>query len=336
MGKTALAALAIIVVAAGFVLFNAAFTVFQTQQALVLQFGEVKRPIFDAGLHFKLPFIQNVVYLDKRVLDLDMPAQEVIASDQKRLVVDAFARFKISDPLLFYQTVSNEQRARSQLATILNSSLRRVLGESTFVAVVRDERPALMEAITRQVNTEAKTIGIEIVDVRIRRADLPQANSEAIFRRMQTERQREAADFRAQGQEQAQRVRARADREVTVIKAEATRDGEKLRGEGDAERNRIFAEAYGKDTDFFRFYRSMQAYVESMRDNTTLVLSPGSDFFRYFNNAQGTLPKMNGEGAAAAQASEPAPTRQRAGEAGVPAQGSGNVQGRPAGAAPQQ
>lgn len=290
MGKTALAGIIVVLAAVGFVVFNAAFTVFQTQQALVLQFGEPREVIRDAGLHFKMPFIQNVIYLDNRILDLDMPVQEVIASDQKRLVVDAFARFKISDPLKFYQSVGSEEVARSRLATVLNSSLRRVLGESSFVAVVRDKRPELMRAITGQVNSEASKFGIEIVDVKIRRADLPQANSEAIFRRMQTERQREAAEFRAQGQEQSQRVRSRADREVTIIKAEATRDGEKLRGEGDAERNRIFAEAYGRDADFFRFYRTMQAYEAGLRDDTTFVLTPDSDFFRYFGAARGATP----------------------------------------------
>jgi membrane protease subunit HflC len=290
MGRTALAGIVIVLAAAAFVLFNAAFTVFQTQQALVLQLGEPKDVIRDAGLHFKLPFIQNVIYLDKRILDLDMPVQEVIASDQKRLVVDAFARFKISDPLKFYQSVGNEEVARSRLATVLNSSLRRVLGERSFVAVVRDERPELMRQIATQVNSEAEKFGIQIVDVKIRRADLPQANSEAIFRRMQTERQREASEFRAQGQEQSQRIRSRADREVTILKAEATRDGEKLRGEGDAERNRVFAEAYGRDADFFRFYRSMQAYETSLGDDTTLVLTPDSDFFRYFRGAVGSTP----------------------------------------------
>jgi membrane protease subunit HflC len=290
MGRTALAGIVIVLAAAGFVLFNAAFTVFQTQQALVLQLGEPKEVIRDAGLHFKLPFIQNVIYLDKRILDLDMPVQEVIASDQKRLVVDAFARFKIADPLKFYQSVGNEEVARSRLATVLNSSLRRVLGERSFVAVVRDERPELMKQIANLVNSEAGKFGIEIVDVKIRRADLPQANSEAIFRRMQTERQREASEFRAQGQEQSQRIRSRADREVTILKAEATRDGEKLRGEGDATRNRVFAEAYGRDADFFRFYRSMQAYEASLGEDTTLVLTPDSDFFRYFRGAVGATP----------------------------------------------
>ncbi len=293
MNKPILVGLGVILLAGAVVLFNALFTVFQTQQALVLQLGEPKRVIREAGLHFKTPFVQNVIYLDKRILDLDSPVQEVIASDQKRLVVDAFARFTISDPLRFYQSVGNEQVARSRLSTVLNSSVRRVLGESSFTAVVRDERDGLMKKITDQVNGEASKFGIRIVDVKIRRADLPQANSEAIFRRMQTERQREAAEIRAQGQEQSQRIRSRADREVTIIKAEATRDGEKLRGEGEAERNKIFAQAFGQDADFFAFYRSMQAYESSLQgDDTTLVLTPDSDFFKYFQGALGAKPKQ--------------------------------------------
>ncbi len=288
MSKPLLVGLGVVVAAIVVLLSMSLFTVFQTQQALVLQFGEPKRVIRDAGLQFKLPFVQNVIYLDKRILDLDSPAQEVIASDQKRLVVDAFSRFKISDALRFYQSVGNEQVARSRLSTVLNSSVRRVLGESSFTAVVRDRREELMKRITGQVNTEAAKFGIEIVDVKIRRADLPQANSEAIYRRMQTERQREAAEIRAQGQEQAQRIRSRADKEVTVIKAEATRDGEKLRGEGEAERNKIFASAFGQDPDFFAFYRSMQAYESSLQGtDTTLVLTPDSDFFKYFQGAMG-------------------------------------------------
>ena len=293
MNKPILVGLGIIVAIAAFVLFNSMFTVFQTQQALVLQLGEPKRVIRDAGLQFKTPFVQNVIYLDKRILDLDSPVQEVIASDQKRLVVDAFARFTISDPLRFYQSVGNEQVARSRLSTVLNSSVRRVLGESSFTAVVRDERDGLMKKITDQVNGEASKFGIKIVDVKIRRADLPQANSEAIFRRMQTERQREAAEIRAQGHEQSQRIRSRADREVTILLAEATRDGEKLRGEGEAERNKIFAQAFGQDADFFSFYRSMQAYESSLQGtDTTLVLTPDTDFFKYFQGPQSSKPKQ--------------------------------------------
>ncbi|MGI9382819.1 MAG: protease modulator HflC [Methyloligellaceae bacterium] len=264
------------------------FTVHQTQQALVLQFGEPKRVITEPGLNWKIPFIQNVDFFDKRILDLDTSPQEVIASDQKRLVVDSFARFKIVDPLLFFQAVRDERIARSRLGTSLDASLRRVLGSASFEAVVRDKRADLMAQITEQVNAEAESFGIKIVDVRIKRADLPEANSQAIYRRMQTERQREAAEIRAQGEEQSRRIRANADRQVTVLKAEATRDSEKLRGQGDAERNAIFADAFGRDADFFGFYRSMQAYEAGLNaKDTRLLLSPNTEFFRYFNNPSG-------------------------------------------------
>lgn len=285
MGRPTLIGLAILLVIVGIAAFSSLFTVHQTQQAIVLQFGEPRQVIREPGLHFKLPFVQNVIYVDKRILDLDIQPEEVIASDQKRLVVDAFARFRIVDPLVFYQTVGNEAVARSRLGTILQSSLRRVLGEETFEAVVRDARAQLMERIKESMNREAAQFGIDVVDVRIRRADLPEANSQAIFRRMQTEREREAAEFRAQGQEIAQRIRANADREVTVILAEATRNAEIIRGEGDACRNRIYAAAYGVDPDFFAFYRSMQSYERALEaGDTKAVLSPDSEFFRYFSN----------------------------------------------------
>lgn len=266
------------------------FTVHQTQQALVLEFGKPKRVIKDPGLNWKLPFVQTVDFFDKRILDLDSTPQEVIAADQKRLVVDAFARYRIIDPLLFYQSVRDERIAVSRLGSILDSSLRRVLGASTFTALVRDRRAALMQLITEQVNNEAKAFGINVIDVRIKRADLPEANSLAIYRRMQTERQREAAEIRARGEEQSRRIRAGADRQVTVLKAEAQRDGEMVRGEGDAERNQVYADAFGRDPDFFGFYRSMQAYEGGLdQGNTRLLLSPSSEFFRYFNNPEGQL-----------------------------------------------
>lgn len=286
MKKIGIGFLFILLAAGVVVLFNSLFTVHQTKQALVLQFGKPKRVIQEAGINFKLPFVQNVVFLDKRILDLDSPAQEVIASDRKRLVVDAFSRFRITDPLKFFQSVSNERRANSRLSTILNSSVRRVLGAATFTELVKDDRPKLMAQIQSQVNVEAAKFGIKIVDVRIKRADLPTANSEAIYKRMQTERQREASEFRAEGQEQSQRIRSTADKEVTVLKAEATRDAEKLRGQGDAQRNKIFAEAFGQDPEFFAFYRSMQAYENSLSgSDTSLVLSPDSNFFKYFKGA---------------------------------------------------
>ncbi len=265
------------------------FSVYQTQQALVLEFGKAKRVIEDPGLNFKVPFIQNVVFFDKRLLDLDSAPQEVIAADQKRLVVDAFARWRITNPLLFYQSVNNELRARSQLSDFLEAALRRVLGAASFEAVVRDDRNDLMRKITNEMNENAQKFGMTVVDVRIKRADLPEANSLAIFRRMQTERQREAAEIRAEGEEASRRIRADADRQVTVVKAEATGESERIRGAGDAEKNRVFAEAFGKDPDFFAFYRSMQAYESALQSgDTRMLLSPDSEFFRYFNNALGS------------------------------------------------
>ncbi len=264
------------------------FTVHQTQQALVLQFGNPKRVIKEPGLNWKTPFVQNVEFFDKRILDLDAPSQEAIAADQKRLVVNAFLRYRITDPLRFYQTVRDQRIADQRLSTILESALRGTLGAASFIAVVRDKREELMEQITKQVNANAEDFGIEIVDVRIKRADLPEANSQAIYRRMQTERQQEAAQIRAQGEEVSRRLRAEADRKVTVINADATRDAEKLRGEGDAERNQIFNNAFGKDPDFFGFYRSMQAYQAGLKSSDTrLLLSPNTEFFRYFNNSMG-------------------------------------------------
>ena len=239
--------LAILLLAAAFVGYLSLFTVYQTQQALVVRLGDPIRKITEPGLHAKLPLIDTVIYVDNRILDLENAAQEVIASDQKRLVVDAFARYRIIDPLLFYQSVSTIEGANSRLSTLLNSSLRRVLGEATLTHVVRDERASLMARVREQLDREAAALGIQVVDVRIRRADLPEQNSQAVYQRMQTERQREAAEFRAQGSQKSQETRAKADRDVTVLIAEETSRAEQVRGEGDAERNRIFAEAYGKD-----------------------------------------------------------------------------------------
>lgn len=264
------------------------FTVHQTEQALVLEFGKPKRLITKPGLNYKIPFIQNAVFFDKRLLDLDSAPQEVIAADQKRLVVDAFARWRITNPLLFYQAVSNEYGARRQLSAFLEAALRRVLGAASFEAVVRDNRNELMRKITNEMNRKADALGITVVDVRIKRADLPEANSLAIYRRMQTERQREAAEIRAEGEEASRRIRADADRQVTVVKADATGESERIRGAGDAEKNRVFAEAFGKDPDFFSFYRSMQAYESALRaSDTRMLLSPDSQFFQYFKNPEG-------------------------------------------------
>lgn len=286
--RTLSAIVVVLLALVGALAYFSFFIVDQTQQAIVLEFGKTKKVIKDPGLKWKIPFVQTVQFFDKRVLDLDTPAQEVIASDEKRLVVDSFARYKIVDPLLFFQTVRDERIARSRLGSILDSSLRRVLGTATLQDVVRDKRKSMMKLITSFVNQEAKGFGIEIVDVRIKRADLPAENSQAIYKRMQSERHREAAEFRARGQEEALRIRANADRVVTILKAEATRDAQKVRGDGDAKRNAIFADAYGKDVDFFAFYRSMQAYEAGLlAEGTRLVISPDSEFFRYFNDPNG-------------------------------------------------
>lgn len=272
--------LAIVVLIA---ILSSVFTVEQREQALVLQFGEIKDVIQEPGMHFKIPVIQDVVTFDNRLLDYDAPAEEVIASDQKRLVVDAFARYRIDNPLLFYQTVRDEAILRPRLGSIINTNLRRVLGTVPLEALVSEDRGDLMRRIAASVRSEAAPFGIRVEDVRIKRADLPQANSEAVFRRMQTERQQEAAELRALGDQQSRRIRAEADREKVVIVAEAEKDSQILRGEGEGEMNRIFAESFGKDPEFFAFYRSMQAYQEALSgDDTTMVLSPDSEFFRYF------------------------------------------------------
>ncbi|MCP3385030.1 MULTISPECIES: protease modulator HflC [unclassified Bradyrhizobium] len=277
-----LAALLVAIVA-----YMSLFTVQQTEQTIVLQFGKPVDVVTDPGLHFKAPW-NSVINIDKRILDLENPSQEVIASDQKRLVVDAFARYRIKDALRFYQSVGSIQAANLQLTSLLNAALRRVLGEVNFITVVRDEREKLMGRIREQLDKEADGYGIEVVDVRIRRADLPEQNSQAVYQRMQTERQREAAEFRAQGGQKAQEIRSKADREATVIIAEANSQAEQTRGVGDAERNRLFAEAYGKDADFFAFYRSMTAYENGLKkDDTRYLLRPDSDFFRYFGNPSG-------------------------------------------------
>ncbi|MEH2507063.1 membrane protease subunit HflC [Bradyrhizobium sp. AZCC 1578] len=281
--------------------YSSIFTVSQTEQALVVRLGRPVDVVSEPGLNFKAPFIDTVISIDKRILDLENPSQEVIASDQKRLVVDAFARYRIKNPLRFYQSIGSIQAANIQLTTLLNAALRRVLGEVNFITVVRDERETLMTRIRDQLDREADQYGIQLVDVRIRRADLPEANSQAVYQRMQTERQREAAEFRAQGGQKSQEIRSKADREATVIVAEANSTAEQTRGVGDAERNRLFAEAYGRDAEFFAFYRSMSAYETGLRSNDTrFLLRPDSEFFRFFANPSGHPP-------AAAAAAAPKP-----------------------------
>jgi modulator of FtsH protease HflC len=281
---------AVLIIVGLIVAYGTLFTVYQTRQALVVRLGQPVRVITQPGLNYKIPLIDSVILIDNRILDLENPAQEVIASDQKRLVVDAFARYRITEPLRFYQTVGNVEGANSRLSTLLNSALRRVLGETTLTQVVRDQREGLMSRVREQLDHEAKAFGIDIVDVRIRRADLPEQNSQAVYQRMITERQREAQEFRSQGTQRAQEIRAKADRDVTVLLAEAQSKGEQVRGEGDAERNRIYAEAFGRDPEFFSFYRSMQAYETGLRPNDTrLLLKPDSDFFRFFVDPSGRM-----------------------------------------------
>ena len=272
-----------IIIVLGFVAFNTLFVVQEVKQAIVLQFGDPKKIITKPGLNYKIPFIQNVVYIDRRVLYLDNPSEEVIAADQKRLIVDAFTRFRIVDPLKFYISVGNENVARSRLATIINSRIRSVLGTQELATLLSVDRAKHMATIQRNVNTEAQNFGINIVDVRIKRADLPQANSEAIYKRMQTEREREAKEFRAQGAEMAAKITSTADKEVTVILANANKQSEIMKGEGDGQRNKIFASAFGRDPQFFGFYRAMQSYEKALiGGDTSLILSPDSDFFKFF------------------------------------------------------
>ena len=279
-----------ILVLIGVVAYLSVIIVKEVNQAIILQFGDPKRIIMKPGLNFKIPFIQNVVYLDKRILNLDTPPEEVIASDQKRLIVDAFARFQIVDPLKFYISVGNERVARSRLSTIINSRIRSVLGTQRLQTLLSADRTNQMALIQDGVNNEAEKFGIKIVDVRIKRADLPPANSEAIYRRMQTERNREAKEFRAKGAEMAITITSTADKEVTVILAEAEKQSQIMKGEGDGQRNKIFADAFGKDPEFFAFYRAMQAYEKALiGGETSLILSPDSEFFKFFGNIKAKL-----------------------------------------------
>jgi len=274
-----------IIIALGVLAYLSFFTVKEINQAIVLQFGNPKRVLNEPGLKVKIPFIQNVVFLDRRILSLDPQPEEVIASDQKRLIVDAYSRFKIVDPLKFYISVGNEMVARSRLATIINSRLRSVLGKHSLATLLSEERSKQMAIIQEGVNTEAEKFGITIIDIRIKRADLPQANSEAIYKRMQTEREREAKQFRARGAEMAVTITSTADKEVTVILANANKQSQIMKGEGDGIRNKIFANAFGQDPQFFSFYRAMQAYEKALiGGETSLILSPDSDFFKFFGN----------------------------------------------------
>jgi modulator of FtsH protease HflC len=300
--------LLIAAVAGAIVVFFSGFIVDQTHKALVLQFGEKVKQIDEPGLYWRWPFVQTVVQLDRRILDLETGEQEVIASDQKRLVVDAYARYRILDPWEFNQTFpGGETIARLRLTAIIDSTIRNVLGRAAFMDIVRNKREALMKETVALVNNEVRNFGVEMVDVRIRRADLPEANSQAIYKRMRAEREREATELRAQGKEEALRLTSTADKEVTVLRANANRDSERIRGDGDEERNRIYAEAFSKDKDFFAFYRTMQAYEEALKGtHTRIVLSPTSEFFRYFNapmgEGAGAKEPQPGKGSAAGMA----------------------------------
>ena len=273
-----------------FVIFSALFIVKQTEQALVLQFGDPIRVIKKPGLKIKIPIIQNAVFYDTRILDFDAEVEEVILSDQKRLLVDAFIRYQIIDPLKFYQSVGNENGFKARVGGILSGSLRRVLGSDPLEVVLSKDRRSLMEKIQTGINLEADDFGVIMIDVRIKRADLPKANSEAIYARMRAEREKEARQFRAEGSEESQIIKSKANKERTVIIAESNKKSQTIRGEGDGQSVRIYAEAFNKDKEFFAFYRSMEAYKKAFKngeDDPTLILSPESDFFKYFDNKSG-------------------------------------------------
>ena len=292
MAKSRFAFIAVLF-AALMAVYSSAFTVDQTQQALVLQLGEPKRTIQEPGLAFKIPFIQDVTYYEKRVLSLiPQEAEEVILADQKRLKVDAFARYQISDPLLFYQTVRNEIGARGRLEAIIDSSVRRALGRETLASILTGQRNDITRSIGEEVNESVSSLGIQIIDVRLRRADYPEATSQNIFNRMKSEREREAKEFRATGEEEAQKIRSAAEKTRTVIISEAQRVAQETRGAGDSNAIRIYAESFGKDPEFFSFYRSMEAYQKSLgKTGTSMVLSPDSEFFRYFLDKDGKTPR---------------------------------------------
>lgn len=276
---------------AAVVLYSSTFIVHQNEQVLVLRFGKAQPAITQPGLHWKMPFIDTVEKFDKRILDLDTTEQEVTASDQQRLIVDAYARYRIVDLLKFYQNVHDEDRVREVVGPLIESEIRRVLGSATLQEVVKDKRELLMKQIAEQVNSEGRDYGLEVVDVRIKRADLPQENLVKVYDRMRADRVREATELRAQGEAESNRVRANADKDVTIIKATATQKSDEIRGDGEAKRSRIFAEAFGQDPDFFRFYRSMQAYTTALKPGETrMLLSPNSEFFRYFEDPNGKPP----------------------------------------------
>jgi membrane protease subunit HflC len=277
-----------LLVGAGLLAYFALFVVNQNEQALVLEFGKPKRMINQAGLHWKIPVVETVEYFDKRILDLDMTPQEVPAADQKLLLVDAFARYRIKDPLKFYQAVTSEYYVPQRFGPIVQSTLRRVLGTASFIDIVRNKREELMKQIATEVNKQGQEFGLEVVDVRIKRADLPEKNLQSVYDRMKADRFKEAEELRAEGRAAANKIQADADRDSITIRAEARRKADQMRGEGDAERNRIFANAFKQNPEFFSFYRSMQAYEQGIKSSDTrMLLSPDSEFFRYFTNPTG-------------------------------------------------
>jgi membrane protease subunit HflC len=287
MGRAKLAVLGIIVIVVGAIASGAFFRMHQAAQGIVMQFGDPRRVIDTPGLNFKIPFVQNVVYYDKRILNLDPPAAEMQLADKERIVVDAFARYRITDPLKFFQAIRTEAAFRDVFGRNLNAGVRNELGLHDLTALLSPERGSIMGKIQDRLNVTAKSFGIEVVDIRIVRTDLPKEISQNVYERMRSEREREANRMRAEGEEIKKTITSKADRERTVILAEARKDAQILIGTGDAERNRILGEAYGRDTGFFEFYRSMEAYREALKSDTTMVLSPQSDFFRYFGNLAG-------------------------------------------------
>lgn len=288
MSRTIRLALGIIVIVAGFVGFSSIFTVHQAEQALVLQLGKVVRPESTPGIHFKVPFVQNVVYYDRRVLDYDNPPGEIPTLDQKQLVVDAFARYRIIDPLLFFQTATNELGMQARLSNIINTNLRNVLGGAPLSTIMTDERAQLMEIIAQRVDEQGKRFGINVLDVRIKRVDLPEENSQAIFRRMQTQREQEARKIRAEGGKEDKRIRAEADKEFRIVIAEGRKQSEIQRGEGDGKAQAIYNAAFGRDPKFFGFYESMKSYRQGLRsDSTRFIGPPSGEFYRYFGDMEG-------------------------------------------------
>lgn len=288
MKQSSLAIIGVIVVVIGILLFGTLFTVNQREQALVLLVGEPQRVLVDPGLKVKVPFFENVVRFDKRILDYDARAAEVPTQDQKQLVVDSFARYKIIDPLRFFQTVTNEVGMELRLDRLISSNLRSVFGNATLATLLTDERAKLMREIADRVKEQGKEFGIEVIDVRIKRVDLPPENSQAIFRRMQTQREQEARKIRAEGEKESRTIRADADKQATIIRANAQKTSEILRGEGEAEAQRVYNDAYGRDREFFDFLVSMNALREGLGgESTTFVGAPSGDFFRYFGDEQG-------------------------------------------------